>query len=134
MKKTILEIYALAVCFVTLTCFVIALGIAVYSAIAIAKPDFTISSWQYTTHLTNDAFWNGGCAGRQYCGPQEKNVERPTESELTKQREETYRRILASEQRDSSQTLVKCIIVMLIDVGAFLLHWFLAKRARASAT
>lgn len=127
-----LEIYALAVCFVTVTCFVVALGIAVYSAIAIAKPDFTINSWQYSTHQTNDAFWNSGCAGRQYCGPQEKKVERPSEPELTKQREEAYGRILASERRDSSQTIVKCIIVMLIDVGAFLLHWFLAKRARSS--
>jgi hypothetical protein len=44
-KKTILEIYALAVCFVTVICFVIALGIAAYGIVGIASPNFTISSW-----------------------------------------------------------------------------------------
>jgi hypothetical protein len=133
MKKTILEIYALAVCFVTVMCFVIGLGVAAYNLLAIVKPDFTINSRQYTTHQTNDAFWNNGCAGRQYCSPQEKKVERPSETELTKQREESFGRILANEQRNSSQTLVQCLILILIDAAAFVLHWLLARRARATA-
>lgn len=35
MKKTLLEIYALAVCFVTVVCFAVALGIGVYGVIQI---------------------------------------------------------------------------------------------------
>lgn len=131
MKKTILEIYALAVCFMTVTCFVIVLGIAAYSLLAVAKPEFTIDSWQYSAHQTNDAFWNDGCTGRTFCAPQDKKAERPPESELTRRREESLARILANEQRDSAQLLVKCLIVILIDAATFLLHWLLARRARA---
>ena len=132
MKKSILEIYALAVCFVTVVCFVVALGIAAYSVLEIAKPEFTLNSWQYSQHQTNDAYWNG-CSGGRYCGPEEKKKERPSEPELTKLREESYARVVSGEQRDGSQTLVKCLIVMLIDAAVFAVHWFVARRARASA-
>ena len=132
MKKSILEIYALAVCFVTVVCFAVALGIAGYSVLEISKPDFTISAWQYTQHQTNDAFWNG-CGESRFCGPNEKKKERPHEPELTKQREDSYARSLSNEQRGGSQTLVKCLIIMLIDAIIFALHWVVARRARANA-
>lgn len=132
MKKTILEIYALIICLITVTCFTVALGIGVYNTIAVVKPEFTIYSGLYSLHQTNDAFWNKGCLGVDYCATENREDERPSEAELTKLREEAYGRILASEQHNSSQTLVKCIITMLINAVTFLLHWFLAKRARAS--
>ena len=56
MKKSILEIYALAVCFVALACFVIALGIGVYDLIQIANPVFTINAYEYDRHQSNEAF------------------------------------------------------------------------------
>ena len=56
MKKSILEIYALAVCFVALVCFVIALGIGVYDLIQIANPVFTINAYEYNRHQSNEAF------------------------------------------------------------------------------
>jgi hypothetical protein len=133
LKKSILEIYALAVCFFTVVCFVVALGIAAYSMLAIAKPEFTIDSWQYLRHQTNDAYWNGHSGGGPYFGPSEKNRERPSEPELTKEREESFARSLSNEQRSGSQTLVKCLIVMLIDATVFVLHWRVSWRARASA-
>ena len=56
MKKSILEMYALAVCFVALVCFVIALGIGVYDLIQIANPVFTINAYEYNRHQSNEAF------------------------------------------------------------------------------
>jgi hypothetical protein len=132
LKKSILEIYALAVCFVTVVCFVVALGIATYSILEIAKPEFTIDSWQYSSHQTNDAYWNS-CSGNRYCSSEEKKKERPSELELTKQREESFARILSNEQRDGSQALVKCLIVLLIDAAAFALHWLISRWARTVA-
>lgn len=132
MKKSILEIYALAVCFVTVVCFVVALGIAAYSILAIAKPEFTINTWQHSRHQTNDAYW-GNCSGGNYCGSEDKKKERPGEAELTKQREESFARALLNEQREGSQTLVKFLIVMLVDAAAFALHWRLSRHARAVA-
>lgn len=132
MKKSILEIYALAVCFVTVVCFVIAFGIATYAAIGIANPEFTLDSWTYGQHQTNDAFWNG-CAGARYCGPDDKKRARPSEAELSTQREDSYVRAIANERRNSSQTVVRSIIVILIDLVVFGLHWRIARSARASA-
>lgn len=135
MKKTILELYALAVCFVTVVCGVVALGIGAYSVLAIGKPDFTIDTWSYSQHQTNDAYWNacsGGCAGA-YRVPPATGKERPTDAELTKLRETSYAAILSNEQRNAAQTLTKTLIVLLIDSVAFVFHWQVAKRARANA-
>ena len=67
MKQSILEIYALAVCFVTLVCFVIALGIGVYDLIEIANPEVTITSWEYDRHQSNETFRIvlGACAAER---------------------------------------------------------------------
>ena len=130
MKKTILEVYALAVCFVTVTCFVVCLGIAGYSLVEIAKPDFTMTSYQFDQFQSNDAYWKD--CGRKYCSDDEKKRSRPSEDELTKQRSEAFAQALVSEQRNGSQSLVKTLIVMFVDSLAFLAHWVIAKRARSN--
>ncbi|MFM9881364.1 MAG: hypothetical protein ACKVOO_13250 [Burkholderiaceae bacterium] len=58
MKKTTLEIYAMAVCFVAVVCFIISMRIASYAVVGIVSPEFTMPSWAYAQHQTNDAFWN----------------------------------------------------------------------------
>jgi hypothetical protein len=136
-KKTVLEIYALAVCFVTVVCFVVSLGFGIYGVIGMISPEFTMSSLAYTQHQTNDAFWSGptgwsGPIGPRLRGPDEKMKERPSEPELSKQREESYARALASERRDNAQVAVKALIVIVIDLVVFLFHWLVARRARAS--
>lgn len=128
MKKSILEVYALAVCFITVTCFVVCMGIAGYSLVVIGKPDFTMRSFEYDQFQSNDAYWKD--CGHRYC---DAKMTRPDETELTKQRTEAFARAQVSEQRDGLQTLVKTLIVMLVDVFAFFIHWSIAKRARANA-
>ncbi|MDR2240704.1 MAG: hypothetical protein LBE33_09700 [Zoogloeaceae bacterium] len=132
MKKTILEIYALAVCFVTVVCFVACLGVASYSVVQIANPNFTMHSYEYNRYQTNDAFWKD--CGRYYCSDEEKKRPRPPEAEVTKQREDAFALALASEQRDGYQTLVKTLIVILIDLVVFAAHWVIARRARVNVS
>jgi hypothetical protein len=135
MKRTALETYALTVCFFTVACFVISLGIGLYSAIQAATPEFTLDQWTYQRHQTNDAFWQGG-SGAAPCPPYASvdNKSRPPEAELTKQRLESYSRAVKGEQRSAMQTLVKALIVLLIDVGVFLVHWRIARHARSAAS
>jgi hypothetical protein len=132
MKKTILEIYALAVCFVAVICFVVCLGIAGYGLIQFQKPDFTLSSYQYDTYQDNDAYWRGGRID-SYCADDEKGKVRPSEDELTKQRVARFGHVLASEQRDGLQNLVKAFLVIFVDALAFMVHWGIARRARMNA-
>ncbi len=129
MKKTILEIYALAVCFLTVICFVVCLGIAGYSIVQISKPEFTMNSYQYDRYQSNDAFWMD-CMG-PHCSVGEKTRVRPSEAELDKKRTQAFAQAITSEQRGGGQTLVKTLIVMLVDALAFGIHWLIARRARA---
>ena len=133
MKKSILEIYALAVCFVALVCFVIALGIGVYDLIQITSPEFTINVYEYERHQSNEAF--RGSPGRALRGiapgiPIEP-TERP-EEEVTQQREESYQAALRSERRRGMQSLIQIGIILVIDVLVFVPHWLLARSRRAA--
>ena len=149
MKKSILEIYALAVCFVALVCFVIALGIGVYDLIQIANPVFTINAYEYDRHQSNEAFrrfpglygivgpghlafGSGGATGEVVVEPRIP-IEPTTpavEEEVTRQREESYQAALRSERRRGMQSFLRVVIILVIDVLVFVPHWFLARRIR----
>jgi hypothetical protein len=119
-RKSLLEIYALAVCFVTVVCFVIALGIGLYDLVELTNPEFTLRSHAYERHRSNEAFVRNWA----------KDKKLPPEAEVTKLREESYREELRTEQRSALQSLVQILIVLIIDVVLFFVHWRLAKRAR----
>ncbi len=57
MKKSRLELYALAVCFIIVVCFVVAIGVAIYDIVKITAPEFTLSSYEYRRHQNNAEFW-----------------------------------------------------------------------------
>ena len=125
MKKSLLEIYSLAVCFVTIICFAVALGIGVYDVLEMSNPELTLKSYSYQQHQTNEAFTRNWS----------KDKEKPSEEEITKMREKSYKVALEAERRDAVQSFIRVLIVMLIDIGIFIIHWKLAKRAReANAT
>ncbi len=125
MKKSLLEIYALAVCFVTIICFAVALGIGVYDILEMSNPELTLKSYQYQRHQTNEAFTRNWS----------KEKEKPSEEEITNMRKKSYEVALKAERRDAVQSFIRVLIVMLIDIVIFLFHWRLAKRGRkANAT
>jgi hypothetical protein len=125
MKKSLLEIYSLAVCFVTIICFAVALGIGTYDVLEMSNPELTLQSYSYQQHQTNEAFTRNWS----------KDKENPSEEEITRMREKSYMVALEAERRDAVQSFIRVLIVMLIDMGIFLIHWKLAKRAReANAT
>ena len=134
MKKSFVEIYGLAVCFVTLLCFVIALGVGIYDLLQVAFPEFTLNAYEYERHQSNDSFRNAPPVFRSVPRIAEAvPIPEATEDEITRQREDSYRSVLRFERRRAGQSLVMVGIVMLIDVLVFLPHWILARRARVSA-
>ncbi len=130
MKKSILEIYALAVCFAAIVCSAIALGVAIYNVIEIINPEFTISAQEYNHHQSNDSFWKG-CSN--VYGTGKKEEKKPLEEELTKLRLESYQQALKSERRNAFQSLTKTIIIIIIDIFFFVVHWRIARRAREAS-
>lgn len=127
MKKTLLEIYALAVCFVTVVCFAVALGIGVYDVIQIISPEFTLDSYKFEQHQSNEAFLKA-----RDCNKKDKTVF--SEEDLTKKRIESYQIAIKMERRDGLQSLSRAIIIILIDIIIFLLHWRIARHARETAS
>jgi len=132
MKKTILEVYALAVCFFTVACFAVALGFFIYDVIGIANPEFTLPHWEYTRHQTNDEFWGPSefTPPRFIPGMEPAGQERvrPDAAELTTQRLASYARVVANERRENTQTVVKSAIVIFIDMLVFFIHWIIVRR------
>jgi hypothetical protein len=127
MKKTALEIYSLAVCFIAVVALVISLGTGLYSFIEISYPEFTINQWQYEQFQSNDAFWDNS---PKHFPPELKGepAKKPSEEELTKMRNEAYERALSNESRSGAQTLVQSIIFFLISAVVFFLHWRIFKK------
>ena len=139
MKKTLLEIYALLICFGAVVCFSIWVGIGTYSLVGIFNPELTISSWVYERHQSNERFWKGKSdLANPFLGGEKttKALERPVEEILTKNRLESYQQALKIEIRDNKQTLLQTMIILVICILLFFAHWRLAKlnRVRKSET
>ena len=132
MKKSVLEIYALAVCFFTVACFVIVTGMAIWEVVRLSAPEFTLSSFLWQQHQTDDAFKTKLVNEHRYVA--EKHTYTPPEgTELTKARETSFAQAIASERRTASQDLIRNLIILLIDGLVFVVHWKIAIRARQSA-
>jgi len=134
MKKSIVEIYALAVCFATIGCFVIALGVAIFDVIQIANPEFTLSSHEYNRHQSNDQYIEFGRNSPDQYDNDKKDKKGPSDEELTKRRLESYRQVIQAERRDAFQGITKALIIMIIGVVFFIAHWRIARRAREANT
>ncbi len=126
MKKTILEIYALAVCFIIIICFAVTLGMAIHDVIQIKYPSFTLNAWQYEKFQSNENF----CSNKLVTGVKNQCPSQ-NENELTKMREAAYATSLKNEQRNGLQGLVNALIIILINIIIFIPHWIIARRARA---
>jgi len=121
MKKTLIEIYALAVCFVTIICFAISLGVGLYDLLEMSNPSFTLKAHQYEKHQTNDAFTKSW---------KKKRINKYSEEQITTKREESYRVELTKERRNAMQSFTRMLIIILIDLIIFFIHWKLAAKEK----
>jgi hypothetical protein len=124
MKKSILEIYALAVCFFNVACFVIVLGFAAWNVVEIAIPKFTISTYDYQHHRSDDAY-------RELLIITHNAPYAPPEGNaLTAAREKALAEVLSGKRREALQDLIKDLLILSINVVVFAVHWRIAAHAR----
>jgi len=117
MKSTLIQTYALTVCFTTLMCFVVALGIAAYDTVEIAAPSFT----------SNDSAWYATTERYLRYFPDKRSLP-AAEIEAARQLESAIS--LESARHAAWQSLVFCSIVLAIDAIAFAIHWRIATTLR----
>lgn len=128
MKKSILEIYALAVCFFNVACFVIVLGLAAWHVVELSVPKFTINSGDYQQHQSDEAF-HDWLVRQRNCGDKTAYVP-PEGAALTTAREKSLAQVLFTERRRALQDLIQNLFILCINVVAFAFHWRIAVRAR----
>ena len=115
MRRSAIQIYALVVCFATLMCLVVSLGLGLYDVVRIAAPAFTLSGWQpYESNAEFVLFW-----------PDKKDL---PDEELTRVRQAAYQDALAGERHAAEQSAVFIAIILLIDIAVYVAHWRLARR------
>ena len=115
MGRSLIGIYALAVCFCSLMCLMIALGIGGYSVVRIAAPEFTLAENPGT--YTDEQFlqWY----------PQKKDL---PAAERAQARKELGAAALHYERRGAQRMLVWVLIIAAIDGVVYALHWRLARQ------
>lgn len=115
--RSLIQIYALAVCFATLMCFVVALGVGLYDVVQLTAPDLTLQHYQ--PYQSNHTFV-------QYY-PDNKQL---PDDEMTELREQGLRQALDGERRAALQSAVFVLMIVAIDVVVFAVHWRIAKQER----
>lgn len=129
MKKTILEIYALAVCFFTVACFVITLGLAIWDIVELSAPEFTILNHSFECHQSDETYKDCNASQHKYTREESPEVF-PSGQELTDARNKSYEQVIKSERRQALQGLVQKMIIILLDALVFFGHWRLARNSR----
>jgi hypothetical protein len=115
MGRSLVQLYAVSVCFATLMCFVVALGIALYDVVQIAAAGFTV---------VNYMLWEDD---EQFLAYYPDKKELP-EAERRALRGQYRQDALELERRTALQSLVFMGIIIAIDVSVYLVHWRIATR------
>jgi hypothetical protein len=116
MPRSLIQLYALTVCFATLMCLVVVLGLGCYDLVRIAAPGFTVQEymlWQSDEHFLT-------------YHPDKKNL---PEKERASLREQYRLAALHFERRSALQRFVFEGIILAIDVVVYAVHWRIAQRA-----
>jgi len=116
MARSLIQLYALTVCFATLMCLVVALGLACYDVIRIAAPSFTVPNY---AALQSDEYY-------LMYHPDKKDLPK---RELTALREKYREDALQEERHGAQQRFVFEAIILVIDVVVYAVHWRIARRA-----
>lgn len=142
MKKSWLEFYALAVCFVTLICLVVTSEIMINSLIGIVNPEFSMSSYEYKKFSSNEIYLeNKSNDYRNHCYSSKPDhctetnpYTRMAEVDATKLREKDKQLAIGMERRDRLKTLVHAGIALLIAALVLAVHICIVRKERKKCT
>lgn len=123
-KKSLLEMYALAVCFAAVLVILFNGAMSLNYIVRIVNPNLTVSSYEYDRSLTDEAYLRNWPTGRPL----------PDPASVPKLRAEAFDAALRSEQQNGRRDLIESLTYVIAGLTAFGIHWVLAKRVRSSET
>ena len=115
--RSLIQVYALCVCFASLMCFVIALGIGAYDVVEVTAPEFTLVTYPYTASQL----------------PELMDGKPHTDAELATALAVYQKTAIEYHKQSALQSLVFVGIICSIDIVVFGAHWWIAKRAERDA-
>ncbi|MDD5645208.1 MAG: hypothetical protein PHO00_07180 [bacterium] len=122
MKKTVLEIYALLICLISVLFIMVNLHEVLFGAVKVANPSMSVSEYEKKQYMDNKSYtekWN------------EKKLKNHTEEQLTEMREEGYNNLLSVKRKTEQTKIVRAALYLAIAAAFFAWHWNLAKKERA---
>ena len=128
--RTVLQIYAAAVCFVSVGCLAIALGIAAYSTIGVIAPRLTAPPMSLLPAPPTPPFPFpiGGDSTQPSTSVASVAPAPPSVEEIAKRKAEAMENGLRNEVIVSRQSLLRWGIVALISALLFAAHWRILRR------
>ena len=129
-QNYLLELYCLAICFISVICFAITAMVITRSAIGIVTPETTIDAYTYRQYQSNDNYWEF-FKNRQSGISDKATLIRPPENILTERRTTQWQLEIINEKRSNWQTLITCALILGINLFVFLIHFFIRKKANS---
>ena len=130
MKKTVFEIYSSLVCFVTVICCSVWLGMGLYSLVGVSEPEITLDKWSYEMYQIDQNPYPLLSEEPFILRPPETiEIKKPepfvpkSNKQMAEERLANYQLVLKSEIRKNKQTLLKSFIAVIICLPLFFIHW-----------
>jgi hypothetical protein len=136
MPRSLIAIYAAAVCFAAAVCMSIAAGVVLFSIVRIAAPQLTSSSYQSQLQLPSPVSSAVRVMPGGYALPPGVTMPPPpslTPKQMDEMRRNSLRSALVFERSAGTRSLLLWGITLMVSAILWLLHWRILRDARATA-
>ena len=125
MPRTVLQIYAAVVCFASVACLALAIGIAAYSLVAMLNPSFTVDPmnmpmYEPSPFMIPPASMDGSHIVGSNSTPATPQL---SADELATRRVAALESAIKNELATAKQSLLRWTITALISGILFAMHW-----------
>ena len=146
------RIYALAVCFASILCISISTGVGLYDIVQISFPELTMDSYLYQNLQSNARFSRSqqrydprvaypimmndrgtGIARANSLADSTVKETPLTDEEISARRKAQLATAIGNVRHDAQKSLVQILVILLVSVPLFLVHWRFARRLDAQA-
>jgi cytoskeletal protein RodZ len=123
MKKSLIEIYALVICFIMVLVFFVNVNIVFVNYVEYHNPTLAVSNYyDIEKYSSNDEYtrsWN------------KDKLAKYTGAEITAEREAARERVLNIEKLKAEKKILQSAIMLFVAAVFFVIHWILAAKWRA---
>lgn len=125
MKRSILEIYALLVCLISILVAMVSIHALIFNTVKYVNPMLSIGEWEIG-RLTNDHLYKISYLKRE-C--KKENI---SDEELKELRISEYETKILINKTIAKKEMVESFIYVILSIALFISHWIIAKKQRSN--